>query len=344
MDQATPVQLHEVAKEALAYKTKRLYKWVMRQKTVPNIWDIYAENEKTVLDRAPNWCGLEFYFINYGRTESPGFTPAGNPPDHSMRKAMWYWGTDKERSFSLRHENVRYNLILISYIIAHLNSEDSGILEHYFDLAASEFIHAFLYACIENALPKGTHEFHNRQQFLRLWGYGEWDLMIFNASQCKHLEKAAEELARHKPKIGCEITDWIYGVDNMSTDELVQYGPALAVSLVNYYKAEEMEKHDAAVEQSASGLEVFMQTGMNFDTEAALAGVDFSKPLVSALLAPIEPEPEIDPEDVVTPPTNRQPWMDPFKGVGILKGNEMVDLVENCLSSLQLGISGGGST
>ena len=345
MNPAMSAQFHEVAEQQLAYKITKLSKYVMRQKTLPNIWDVYDENDKTVTDRIPPYYSLAYFFQQYGRMEQLSFSPATPTLDPNIPGVLWYYGTDMSRAFSLRYENVRYNVILMAYVLAHVQAEQASSLREleYVHADSLSFIQYFLHAVIEHALPKGTHDFSSRTAFLKEWSRGEWDLMIFNATQRIILKKATKELAEHKPDVGGRVVDFIHNAYDMTTDDIVKNGPALATAMVNYYQHEEIQRHDAAIEQSAEALETFMQTGLTMDTAAALGRVDFEKPLVRGVLAPIDVGPEErDPDDPV-PSNNRVEWMDAYKAVGIVRGNELLQNVEDCLAKLTLGISGGAS-
>ena len=128
------------------------------------------------------------------------------------------------------------------------------------------------------------------------------------------------------PNLFNHSSEFIDRAGELTAAELKSHGPALAVALVYYYKTKE-DKRDVETRQSADGLENFMNT-IGINEAAAVQRVDWNKPLISSLLVPINVVPITLPQ----PTNNKRPWMDAYKGVGIVKSGEMAGMVEQSMS------------
>jgi hypothetical protein len=97
------VALHNDAVEKYAIKTKKIREEIT---LLPSLHSIYFNPDKAFVPTAPEDLQLLAFFALYNEIARAGFTAQKNLPVN-INRIIWYYGTDKGRSFSRFYDQTR---------------------------------------------------------------------------------------------------------------------------------------------------------------------------------------------------------------------------------------------
>ena len=178
MDPIQLEQMHIKAQQYLEVKVSRVPKRVLPQQ---DIFTIY--HNPPYLKNIPPDLQLPFLFLKYDDFKQANFQARRKAnQDYNITRAIFYYEMDPYHSFTRRHKQVRYNLILIVLTFAAPNTydyipvpdTDEGIHQ------LATFRTSFLWAWAESLRSKG--DFQYREEFLWRWATGPFDLINFTSS------------------------------------------------------------------------------------------------------------------------------------------------------------------
>lgn len=103
-----------------------------------------------------------------------------------LNRIMWHYAIDPAHSFSPYYKQVRWNVIMMAYVLALENYHES------YDEDALHLIRGFVSAWIENMLywdAQDAEEYAARDSFIKIWKNCPYDLMTFNNAQAHRISK-----------------------------------------------------------------------------------------------------------------------------------------------------------
>jgi hypothetical protein len=324
------LRLHEKAVSNLEIKLANVPTHNMANKTRPTVADIYRVGDNTKVDGLPEELGLSFFFANFNDFKRIQFQAQNYIENRNVVRATWYLGVDKLHSFSMHHENVRYNIILMVYIKAHLDRgfATGAYVEQTVDCMAfiKNYWRAWFWAVVNDDDTFGAQE-----AFIRSWMDSDYDLIIFGSNQKKRLKKALRRLLDTNPGSFENPIELAMDTQALTPEQLTLHGVALAVEYCFGVK-ETVDKRESNITNNAAGLDKSL-AGMTMNiTPEQLAGVNFEAPLTASLLN------DIDDTMVENWPAPRQrrPWMRPEVGLDIFENKLTVNDIAGILNSITL--------
>lgn len=188
------IALHTKAMAQLDHKLSRIPARVFHSDRKPTITDIYAANAETIaVPSIPPTLQLDFIFENYSRFAAADFKASNAKGTDDVNLAIWYWQMDQDHSFSRKHRQMRYN-ILMACIMCVIPEP-----ERHIDASALEFCTAFLDAWLWTVTRQD--EFEMQAQFLSLWANGPYELMHLGSKQRGAFENAMKALEQYVPNV-----------------------------------------------------------------------------------------------------------------------------------------------
>ncbi|KAH4113365.1 hypothetical protein HBI65_195790 [Parastagonospora nodorum] len=312
------IALHEKAVRLLVHKLKCIPARVFPSGRKPTIIDIYENNVAAFhIPNFPPCYQLDFVLGNYHLFVAADFKVRNKEGDMNVSLAIWFWQMDEKHSFSRKHKQVRYN-ILMACILAVSTEPLNYVTED-----ALEFSSALLDAWLWTVTRQDDTE--KPEIFLKLWVNGPYDLMLFGKKARLAMGRAVKNLERFvpDPKYAppSEVPLW-EGLKYVPPKFVQTFGPAWAIQhIVAVEKSGETIDHlgqQAEVEDAladGSFLTGFGSMGLG-QSSSGLSFELFEQPLVKALLHEMEEDVDMTSAD----PEQSESWMDPADAIAMLEG------------------------
>jgi hypothetical protein len=202
-------ELHARAIHQLSRKMSCISAHVFPNGRKPTITDIYTANESAIcIPSIPPELQLPFVLTHYDKL------------------ALWYWGMDQTHSFSRKHRQMRYNILMACIV------RTSPDLSARLPSSALDFVDALINAWIWSVSQQD--DFEAQAHFLGLWTNGPWDVMLIGRKDRARMEVAARAMSQFVPKLdplGGDIEYW-EGLRYTSPWKLRTFGPAWAIRYI----------------------------------------------------------------------------------------------------------------
>jgi hypothetical protein len=218
------LDLHAQAIHQLSRKLSRIPAYIFPSGRKPTISDIYTANASAIfVPNIPPDLQLPFIFTYYSKLASANFTVSPSLGATPINHALWYWALDQTHSFSRKHRQMRYNILMACIV------RSSPELSAHLPTPALAFADALINAWLWNV----THQddFAAQARFLEIWANGPFDLILFKSKARARMEHAIKQLGQYVPKLGAlggDIGFW-EGLKYTSPWKLKTFGPAWAM-------------------------------------------------------------------------------------------------------------------
>jgi hypothetical protein len=258
-------QLHHKAISQLHHKLSRIPERVFPLGRKPTIMEIYTSNAEAIyIAGIPEHLQLPFIFEHYQLFVAADFKARKKEGDMNINLAIWYWQMDDAHSFSRKHKQVRYNVLMACIIRA------DSVLGRKVASPALEFCGALIDAWVWSVTRQD--EYVKQAEFLEMWQNGPYDLMYFGRKAKDAMDAAIRGLEQYvpslKPFVNEDVSFW-EGLRYTPPKKLKTYGPLWAIQYI------------VDAERMGHQIEVL---GKNAEAETALASETFIVSLIHHLI------------------------------------------------------------
>jgi hypothetical protein len=220
-------ELHARAIHQLSRKMSCIPAHVFPNGRKPTITDIYTANESAIcIPSIPPELQLPSVLTHYDKLAAAKFTVDASQGATPINLALWYWGMDQTHSFSRKHRQMRYNIVMACIV------RTSPDLSAHLPSSALDFADALINAWIWSVSQQD--DFEAQAHFLGLWADGPWDVMLIGRKDRARMEVAARAMSQFVPKLdplGGDIEYW-EGLRYTSPWKLSTFGPAWAIRYI----------------------------------------------------------------------------------------------------------------
>ncbi|CAA9962466.1 hypothetical protein PTMSG1_05840 [Pyrenophora teres f. maculata] len=320
------VALHQKAVLHLEIKLKKIPACAFPSGRKPTLAEIYLRSETMCNTMMPFNIELDYIFKNYNEFARANFQARKRDQYHFVSAAIFYWSMDPAHSFSINYDQTRYNVLL-----AHLVLEDPKARDQLAP-ALVNFLKGFIYAWLEQAMRVDYMEGEARDNWLKMWKQGEYDLIIWNRRQLKRIYTAIKALKAKVEEPPFNVDQYWDKAREQPVEEFRKHGANWAMQYIVYKT--QLSK-DAAAKAQAQEVEYALEEGTFVDDFSTLAmdmgdGAPaylseelFNQDLVKSLLKDVDEG--VTPErpqgvNVLPPEGLGQCWMDPEQAMALLEG------------------------
>lgn len=234
-DQTDEMKRDENCRKMYAIKTAKIGRWLY----VPSIKEIYRNPDGCHITAVPDDIQLPQFFAQYNAVAKQNFTVQEEEPNQQSNRVIWYYGLDKNHSFSRFFMPVRHNLLLMAFAMA------SNFDEEYCEPGCKDFVTHFFWAWAEGLVDGRDQEknyFYRREEFLALWVNSKFGLFKIGTNRQIMLREAIGSILEKKDSnlpSSCDPAVFIDGLKNgkYNKDSLLEYGPQLAVRWLSEFSA-----------------------------------------------------------------------------------------------------------
>jgi hypothetical protein len=132
------IALHSAAAHNFAIKTNRIHNDII---FLPSLQSIYFDPNNALVPNAPPDLQLGVYFAMYNDIAKAKFRANKSLP-MEINRAIWYYGLDNGHSFSSFFDQIRYNIILMAFVLA------SRFDTRYCKEGCEKFVKGFLHVSV----------------------------------------------------------------------------------------------------------------------------------------------------------------------------------------------------
>ncbi|KAJ4350348.1 uncharacterized protein N0V89_008969 [Didymosphaeria variabile] len=219
---------------------------------LPSIDDICRKDYAVEGPRIPYEYSMEFVISNInilaGQLQWVA-NPDREDIDPEVNKGIFFLNCDLQHSFSHWLPNIRYNVIVMTYLWALdvagcIDEELCNVPDVYW------FWKSFIEAWVASLKPDST--FHKQKVFLDVWESSNLDLILFRHKNTEKIKIYLAQLKEKMPKVPFEdARKFIELCDSgsITMDELKQVGPTYALHFVlaNIQEATEFDNYMAHI-------------------------------------------------------------------------------------------------
>ncbi|KAF2133769.1 hypothetical protein P153DRAFT_380950 [Dothidotthia symphoricarpi CBS 119687] len=315
------LRLHQKATMLLEHKLKKIPARVWASGRHPTISDIYERPNELVIEEINPQTQLAFIFENFDKFAAAGFRARRHEQDMLVTVAIFYWQMDPTHSFSHRHKEVRWNVLLA---LIKLNAPDSDTLGDELTHYLNSFIDAWMDACFRVEWGTAEDRAHETRDYFiaRCFrGGSKLDLVTWTSSPRKAMATAVKKLEALVPPMPFEPKEFWTKAREQPVDEWKRNGRAWAMQYVIhteglYAHFDQQERHlEAQILLEGGDLtKSFGNMGVEGAPPQYLCEALFEQPLVKALLVDVD-------EDVrAAPAATYPPWMSPAQAIELIEG------------------------
>jgi len=311
--------LHMEVQANLVEKLSILHPRAMSLK--PSLSAIYAEsntciekNHATYARNIPYILQLPFIFAHYNDIVHANRTALkSSVQSTNVSRAIWYWGIDPTHSFFKDHEQIRYNIILMTLVSMSADPNEYTTIE------GQHFAWVFIMAWVEQLENKGN--FTYRDHFIDIWKTGQYDLIVFTEAQKQRVKYAIRAL---KEKIG-------KGSKQQAMGEV----SSVVAERFRAFRGAEWSLRWCFVHEESLGIgqEFGVDSVMEVDIDdKVLCRVNWGAPMLKSLLSSIDRYPDTM-EDEINPF-----WLDTAKALELVEdeGGDATDAMTQLFGGMSI--------
>lgn len=137
----------------------------------------------------PQEVSIVTMFHHFNELKATGFSGAKFENGFNAARAIWYWGIDKQRSWSRHHFQIVANVILAGIVVCEGTEPDKALVD---------FLKKFILAFVShNARSKDCDA---EEAFLKVWWESPYDLVTFTSGRLKKIMAKIHALRIELPR------------------------------------------------------------------------------------------------------------------------------------------------